>query len=197
MAETVRAAGRARVRPFRACATTCAAGFALGVLRFPDARLFAELCAADMLLTVAPDGVADDAPLLRAAASGDAFALAGVAPGTGLTAWLVAAPPSASLEVLPRLLLNVWLMSINCSRLFTCTSWSMYSLGSVSAVGSWFCISVTSSVKKSFAEMVAESPLASLELPLSDVPVVPDVPAAALVIGVAVTPARAWPAVNA
>src|ERR1700739_487630 len=33
----------------------------------------------------------------------------------------------------------------------------MYSFGSVSAVGSWFCISVTRRVRKSFAEMVAES----------------------------------------
>src|SRR5580698_524291 len=34
----------------------------------------------------------------------------------------------------------------------------MYSFGSVSAVGSWFCISVTRSVRKSLAEMVV-SPL--------------------------------------
>jgi hypothetical protein len=32
--------------------------------------------------------------------------------------------------------LRVWLMEINCSRLFTCTNWLMYSLGSVFAVGS-------------------------------------------------------------
>ena len=55
-------------------------------------------------------------------------------------------------------------MSINCSRLFTETSWLMYSLGSVSAVGSWFFISVTSRVRKSLAEMVAESPLELLVL---------------------------------
>jgi hypothetical protein len=30
----------------------------------------------------------------------------------------------------------------------------MYAFGSVSAVGSWFCISVTSSVRKSLAEIV-------------------------------------------
>jgi hypothetical protein len=61
---------------------------------------------------------------------------------------------------------SVWLMSINCSRLFTWTSWLMYSFGSVLAVGSWFCISVTSNVRKSLAEMVEESALAELELAL-------------------------------
>jgi hypothetical protein len=40
----------------------------------------------------------------------------------------------------------------------------MYSFGSASAVGSWFCISVTNRVRKSLAEIVAESLLASLEL---------------------------------
>jgi hypothetical protein len=38
----------------------------------------------------------------------------------------------------------------------------MYSLGSVSAVGSWFCISVTNRVRKSLAEMVDESLLVLL-----------------------------------
>ena len=70
---------------------------------------------------------------------------------------------------------NVWLMSISCSRLFTETSWLMYSFGSVAAVGSWFCISVTKSERKSFAEMVAELLLALLLLPL-----VPEVPLLAL-----------------
>jgi hypothetical protein len=42
----------------------------------------------------------------------------------------------------------------------------MYSFGSVSAVGSWFCISVTRRVRKSLAEIVAESELAELELAL-------------------------------
>ena len=36
----------------------------------------------------------------------------------------------------PKAVDRFWLMSISCSRLFTCTSWLMYSLGSVSAVGS-------------------------------------------------------------
>jgi hypothetical protein len=81
---------------------------------------------------------------------------------------------------------SVWLMSTSCSRLFTCTSWLMYSLGSVSAVGSWFCISVTSSVRKSLAEMVAELSLESLE------PLVPDVE---LAMGVAALRVSACPAV--
>jgi hypothetical protein len=44
----------------------------------------------------------------------------------------------------------------------------MYSLGSVFAVGSWFFISVTSKVRKSLAEMVAEelSELLVLLVPL-------------------------------
>jgi hypothetical protein len=46
----------------------------------------------------------------------------------------------------------------------------MYSLGSWFAVGSWFCISVTSNVRKSFAEIVDESALVPL------VPVDPLVP---------------------
>ena len=88
-----------------------------------------------------------------------------------------------------RSVVSVWLIEINCSRLFTFTNWLMYSLGSVSAVGSWFCISVTSRVRKSLAEMVAELLLALLELlvllaPLAD-------PA----IGVAALPVRACAAV--
>jgi hypothetical protein len=62
----------------------------------------------------------------------------------------------------------------------------MYSLGSVFAVGSWFCISVTNKVRKSFAEMVAESLLALLELLV--------LPAAAA-MGLAVEPMSACSAV--
>jgi hypothetical protein len=67
----------------------------------------------------------------------------------------------------------------------------MYSLGSVFAVGSWFFISVTRSVKKSLAEIVAELLLESLEL------LVPLVPVVEAVMGVAAFPASAWPAVIA
>jgi hypothetical protein len=87
---------------------------------------------------------------------------------------------------------SVWLMSISCSRLFTCTSWSMYSLGSVSEVGSWFCISVTKSVRKSLAEIVAEL---SLESPELLVLLVPDVPDVELAMGVAALRVSACPAV--
>lgn len=55
-------------------------------------------------------------------------------------------------------------MEINCCRLFTFTNWLMYSFGSVDAVGSWFFISVTSSVRKSFDEIVAASLLELDEL---------------------------------
>jgi hypothetical protein len=61
-------------------------------------------------------------------------------------------------------LVSVSLIEISCSRLFTFTNWLMYSLGSVFAVGSWFFISVTSKVRKSLAEMVADELLELLEL---------------------------------
>ena len=101
-------------------------------------------------------------------------------------------PPEGAAEV-PSTVDKFWLMSINCSRLFTCTSWLMYSLGSVVAVGSWFCISVTSKVRKSLAEMVAE------ELPGLPVLLVPAVCAtigfALFPVG-ACAPVREFPAVN-
>jgi uncharacterized protein YfaQ (DUF2300 family) len=63
----------------------------------------------------------------------------------------------------------------------------MYSLGSVFAVGSWFFISVTSNVRKSLAEMVAESLLELLDaLPVA---------LASACVEVAVLPARACAAV--
>jgi hypothetical protein len=135
------------------------------------------------------------APGLCAAAIAGAFAaLAGLAPaGTAPVRLDLAAPDGLVvllLEVLPEVPSAVdrfWLMSISCSRLFTCTSWLMYSLGSVSAVGSWFCISVTNKVRKSLAEMVAE------ELPELPVLLVPAVCAA---IGLALFPERAWLPVN-
>ena len=98
-------------------------------------------------------------------------------------------PPDPVVES-PSTVDKFWLMSISCSRLFTDTSWLMYSLGSVSAVGSWFCISVTSSVRKSLAEMAAEELLESLELlELLE-------PVAVLAMGVAPATASACPAVN-
>jgi hypothetical protein len=65
----------------------------------------------------------------------------------------------------------------------------MYSLGSVFAVGSWFFISVTSKVRKSLAEMVAESLVELLELPAL-------LAAAALACGAAAFPVNVCPAVT-
>ena len=71
----------------------------------------------------------------------------------------------------------------------------MYSLGSVCAVGSWFCISVTSKVRKSFAEMVAESPVAAAALLL--VPLVVLVPEVEVSIGAELPADSACPTVIA
>jgi hypothetical protein len=131
-------------------------------------------------------------PARCAAVRGEAAADAGVAAFVALEAapdTCGVEPVPEVVEVLPRSVLSVWLMSMSCSRLFTLTSWLMYSLGSVSEVGSWFCISVTSSVRKSLAEMVAEL---SLESPLPLAPLVPD---GALAMGVAALRVSACPAV--
>jgi hypothetical protein len=104
-------------------------------------------------------------------------------------AWAEGVPLAELAVGLPRSVVSVWLIEINCSRLFTFTNWLMYSLGSVSAVGSWFFISVTSRVRKSFAETVAESLLALLELFELFAPL------AAAAMGLAVLPARACAAV--
>jgi hypothetical protein len=103
--------------------------------------------------------VAASAPAFEARAVVAAAGLAPVTLGVALPAGVAPVLPVEVLPELPIAVVRFWLMSINCSRLFTCTSWLMYSFGSVSAVGSWFCISVTNKVRKSFAEMVAESPL--------------------------------------
>jgi len=60
----------------------------------------------------------------------------------------------------------------------------MYSLGSVDAVGSWFCISVTSKVRKSLDVIVAEALLDVLVL------LVPLVPLAGVAFAVALLLAR-------
>jgi hypothetical protein len=74
-------------------------------------------------------------------------------------------PLLAELAVeVPRSVVSVELIEINCCRLFTFTNWLMYSLGSVLAVGSWFFISVTRSVRKSLAVMEAELLVVLLEL---------------------------------
>jgi hypothetical protein len=149
-------------------------------------RCVESVCGADALEAAEPDAVESGDPARCAAVRGEAAANAGVAEFVGLEAAptaCVVAPLPEELDVLSAV--SVWLMSISCSRLFTLTSWLMYSLGSVSEVGSWFCISVTSSVRKSLAEMVAPS----FELLVL---LVPDV---ALAMGVTAFGVSACPAV--
>jgi hypothetical protein len=164
----------------------------LGALKLPEMRCAEVACGADAFEAAVPVVVESGDPPRCAAVRGDAAADAGEAAFVGLEAapgtWGVAPVPEV-LEVLPASVLSVWLMSISCSRLFTCTSWLMYSLGSVSAVGSWFRISVTSSVRKSLAEMVAELPLESSE------PAGLLVPDVELVMGVAALRVSTCPAV--
>src|SRR5579863_1209919 len=158
--------------PPSASATRSAAGFASGMLRFPGALLwiacsiaakeFAPFVAVPALAN-AP-GAPDFAPSRAISAAPWAAAVSGFNAGTGVFA--AGALCDELPDGIPSAVDRFWLMSINCSRLFTFTSWLMYSFGSVSAVGSWFCISVTSSVRKSLAEMVAELELGLVWPPL-------------------------------
>jgi hypothetical protein len=139
-----------------------------------------------------PDAAESGDPVRCAAVCDGATADAGVAEFVGFEAAPDAcgvAPVPEEPGALPRSVVSVWLMSMSCSRLFTLTSWLMYSLGSVFEVGSWFCISVTSRVRKSLAEMVAELSLVPLE------PLVLLVPVVALAMGVAAFGVSACPAV--
>jgi hypothetical protein len=154
-------------------------------MRCVEAACDEDAIEAEVLATV--DG---SDPAGCAAVCGEAVADAGVAALVGFEAAPAAcvdAPVPEELDVLSAV--SVWLMSMSCSRLFTLTSWLMYSLGSVSEVGSWFCISVTSRVRKSFAEMVAELSLESPE------PLVLLVPVVVLAMGVAVLRVSTCPAV--
>jgi hypothetical protein len=169
-----------------------AAGLGFGALKFPE-KCWGDACGADAL--EAPGELESGDPARCEAVRGEAAADAGAARFVALEAapdTCGVAPVPDVLEVLPTSVLSVWLMSINCSRLFTCTSWLMYSLGSVCEVGSWFCISVTSNVRKSLAEIVAELSLVSFELLVLLVPLVPD---GALAMGVAALGVSACPAV--
>ena len=151
------------------------------------------VCDVEALVATAPDVAESGDAAALTAARGDAAADGIVAePFAPEISWVACpeVPPLEVLGVLPRSVVSVWLISISCSRLFTLTSWLMYSFGSVSAVGSWFCISVTNSVRKSLAEMAAELPLESLEL---FVPLLPDVE---LAMGVAALRVNACPAVT-
>ena len=92
----------------------------------------------DVLDVVVPGVLGSSDPAGCVAVSGDAVEdddavslvalAAAVTPGFALLV--------VELDALPASVLSVWLISISCSRLFTCTSWLMYSLGSVFAVGS-------------------------------------------------------------
>jgi len=104
----------------------------------------------------------------------------------------VAASPLALAVVEVESVVSVWLIEINCCRLFTLINWLMYALGSVSAVGSWFFISVTNNVKKSLDEIEDAELLALLELLVAlAVALVPFVPLAVAAMGFAVAPVRA------
>jgi hypothetical protein len=126
------------------------------------------------------------APEAEVAVAGCACALALALVGLAVEA--PDAPVTESAVVLGYAVVSVWLIAINCCRLFTFTSWLMYSLGSVVAVGSWFFISVTNNVRKSFAEIVAELALELL------VPLLAPGVAAAAACGTAVVPVCACPA---
>jgi hypothetical protein len=89
-----------------------------------------------------------------------------------------------------------WLIEISCCRLFTPTICEMYSVGSVGCVGSWFFISATSNVRKSFAVIVvlpaaAAAALAAelLALPVLVAPLAAPVELAAAALGRASAPA--------
>jgi hypothetical protein len=184
----------ARDRPSSACATVWAAGWVLGTLRLPGERLTAATSAerspAAPALDEAVWAVVNTPPSGEAALAWPDLPIAFESVGADAAAsdLVDAELPEAVLE-LPRSVESVWLILINCSRLFTLINWLMYSLGSVVAVGSWFFISVTSKVRKSLAEMVELSVL--LVLLASPVPVV------GLARGVELDPESAWEAVIA
>jgi len=164
--------------PLSELATACADGLLSGMLRLPGASFAAAAPKMFELDDVLP--LAEDVDAV--AALGVASALAGVVVAPFTCALLV---PLVLLELLdePRSVLRVELMFTNCSRLLTATNWFTYSFGSAFDVGSWFCNSVTSRVRKSLDEMVAAELLELLELLL---------PVAPLVMGLAPTPAMAW-----
>jgi len=121
-------------RPSSAWATRWAAGSAAGAVRLPAADLAVEDWAKRLM--------ADATPLPAVAAErAGADGLAGLAPDSAEDTLLPAA--WAELEGVvepvgeaPRAEERFWLMEMSCSRLLIWTSWLMYSLGSVSAVGS-------------------------------------------------------------
>jgi hypothetical protein len=73
-------------------------------------------------------------------------------------------PAAVSSDVMPELI------PISCCKLFTSTICVMYAFGSVGWVGSWFFISATSSVRKSFAVMVELSAAAVVAVVVAAAP---------------------------
>jgi hypothetical protein len=102
----------------------------------------------DVPVDPALDPLLDVAGIASTSATACAFVVGEVPVTTELDAGRVT-PTAVSSDVMPELMLT------NCCRLFTSTICVMYSLGSVGCVGSWFFISATSSVRKSFAVIVA------------------------------------------
>ena len=107
----------------------------MGALKLPVVGCVDAAGAAGELEAAAPEEVESGDPAACAAVCGEAAA-DGNAPGLTAVAAVVTPGVAPVPVVLPASVLSVWLMSISCSRLFTLTSWLMYSLGSVSEVGS-------------------------------------------------------------
>jgi hypothetical protein len=167
-----------RYCPLSDWATLCAVKLAAGMPRLPGASWAAAvLMAPETLVAELDEAAGVEAELLP------------LTPLVALAAW-AEEPLFAELAVeLPRSVVSVELIEINCCRLFTFTNWLMYSLGSVLAVGSWFFISVTKRVRKSLAEMVAELLVVLLELLAASALALELVDAAAM--GFALAPVRA------
>lgn len=156
-----------------ACPTRNAAALAGERLRFPD-------CGAGTLAPEPVPAAKAETPVLAVPFDPDNAAIVALdEPGLLLPDAMAVLGVLDGLDglVLPRSVLNVWLILTSCSRLLTCTSWLTYWVGSTLVVGSWFCSSVTSRVKKSLAVIVAALALALelLELLVLFEPLVPEV----------------------
>jgi hypothetical protein len=165
--------------PLSDIATLCAAELAAGIPRLPGA----SWAAAVLMAPETPVPELDEA-------AGVAAELLPLTPLTALAA-CAEEPLLSELPVeLPRSVVSVELIEINCCRLFTFTNWLMYSLGSVLAVGSWFFISVTKRVRKSLAVMEDELLVVLLELLVASALAL-EVPLEVAAKGFALAPVRA------
>jgi hypothetical protein len=118
--------------PLNAWATRNAAGDASGTVKFPAARRIAEVFDAP----ACEEGAAAVFEALLVAVGRGLFA-AEMELGLAVRPGFAPEPEELVCEAgVVKVVLRVWLISISCSRLFTETSWLMYSFGSVSAVGS-------------------------------------------------------------